>query len=474
MTLLGASGPAGLAVLPEEGCCLSHGELGAEVRALAAKFPPPGLLFCLCHNDLPTLLCYLACLDRAVVPLLLPGGIDKARLAGLLEAYRPNYVFHKRDDLAGISAQTILHCGEYGLYRTGDDIRHVLHPDLALLLTTSGSTGSRKLVRISRRNLLANADSIIDYLGIEAGERAITTLPIHYSYGLSVINSHLRGGAALLLSDRSIMERQLWAQIQRDGATSLAGVPYTYDMLLKLGIERLKMPAMRTFTQAGGRLAPERIRRVAESCGARGMRFYTMYGQTEATARIAYLPWQETLARAGSIGRPIPGGALWLEDPQGLRITQAGCTGELIYSGPNVCLGYATSHRNLALGDQNHGILRTGDLAIIDDYGYFTLVGRASRFVKIFGNRIALDEVESLLHEQGLSATVTGTDERLDVHLEGQLPDYDLQTRLAATLGVNPTAIAVRALPSIPRLESGKIDYASLAGILSPRDVDAH
>ena len=139
-----------------------------------------------------------------------------------------------------------------------------------------------------------------------------------------------------------------------------------------------------------------------------------------------------------------------------------------------MCLGYATSYRNLALGDQNHGILRTGDLAIIDDYGYFTLVGRASRFVKIFGNRIALDEVESLLHEQGLSATVTGTDERLDVHLEGQLPDYDLQTRLAATLGVNPTAIAVRALPSIPRLESGKIDYASLAGILSPRDVDAH
>ena len=125
MTLLGASEPAGLAVLPEEGACLSHGELAAEVGTLAAKFPQPGLLFCLCHNDLPTLLCYLACLDRGVVPLLLPGGIDKARLAGLLEAYRPNYVFHQRDDLAGISARTILHCGDYGLYRLSDGARHV-------------------------------------------------------------------------------------------------------------------------------------------------------------------------------------------------------------------------------------------------------------------------------------------------------------------------------------------------------------
>ncbi len=463
MTLLGGRSPQAVAVLPEEGPAISYGELATRISEFAATYPEAGLAFCLCNNDLPSLLAYLGCLERGVVPLLLPGGLDKGRLLGLIDVYRPKYLFHRRPDLEDLSGTSIGRYDAYILVMMANGGGYPLHPDLALLLTTSGSTGSHKLVRLTLDNLLANADSIVDYLQIDEGERAVTTLPMHYSYGLSVINSHLRAGATVLLNDCSVMERGFWDQVQRDGATSIAGVPYTYEMLLRLGIGRLKMPAVRTMTQAGGRLSPDRIRRVAEACAARNIRFFTMYGQTEATARIAYLPCQDTLARAGSIGKPIPRGSLWLEDEGGNRITVPGTRGELIYAGPNVCLGYASSWRDLAAGDDNHGRLRTGDLAEVDEEGYFTLVGRASRFIKVFGNRVALDDVEAILNQLDFTVAVTGIDDRIDVFLEGHAVPDELRIKLAAILGLNPAAIALSALDRLPRLESGKIDYTALA-----------
>jgi acyl-coenzyme A synthetase/AMP-(fatty) acid ligase len=187
-----------------------------------------------------------------------------------------------------------------------------------------------------------------------------------------------------------------------------------------------------------------------------------MYGQTEATARIAYLPWQETEARAGSIGRAIPGGALWLEDEHKQRIEQPGVPGQLVYSGRNVCLGYATSAIDLANGDDNEGILHTGDLAVLDENGYFTLVGRLNRFIKLYGNRVSLDEVERLVASSEFAVAATGTDDHLRVYVEAPTAPSSLRADLAATMGINPAAISVFSISALPRTENGKIDYASL------------
>lgn len=474
MRLFAARDPAAIAIYPEDASPVTYGELATAVAEFATRFTDPGVVACVCDNDLPSLVCYLAALEAQRVPLLLPGGMPRSQLLGLIEAYRPHYLFHRRDDLADLGAYIAGQFGPYLLSRLADSPVATVSPDLALLLTTSGSTGSRKLVRLSIGNLRANAASIADYLEIGTAERAITSLPMHYSYGLSVINSHLHAGASLVLTNRSIMERGFWDLLREHEVTSMAGVPYTYEMLLRLGIARLKMPSIRMLTQAGGRLAPDKIRAVAQACQARNIRFCTMYGQTEATARIAYLPWQETEARAGSIGRAIPGGTLWLEDENGQRIAQPGVPGQLIYSGPNVCLGYATSAADLARGDDNGGTLRTGDLAIIDSHGYFTLVGRLNRFVKLFGNRVSLDEVEGLLAAEGVTGAATGTDDKLRVFVEDPAAPEATKTLLAKAMGINPIAISVERIAALPRTENGKIDYSSLANGTPLSAIDGH
>ena len=454
------------AVVLEDGSEISHEALAVEISRVQAHFAPRSLVFILCGNDHPSLVCYLASLQAGAVPLLLPRQISAQNLISLIDTYQPCMVVGEG------SVRTLfpdvppgLRVGQLELLELHPSGSAGLHDDLALLLATSGSTGSPKLVRLSHRNLTSNADSIISYLGLNRAERAITTLPMHYSYGLSVIHSHLRAGASLALTGRSVMESAFWQFLRSSSATSFSGVPYTYDMLLRLRMERLDFGQVRTLTQAGGRMAPDRTLRIHDDCTSRGRRLFTMYGQTEATARMSYLDPELLPAKAGSIGRPIPGGTMWLEDDDGCRLETAGVAGELVYSGPNVCLGYASHRMDLSLGDSNQGILRTGDLARFDEDGCAYIVGRKSRFLKIFGNRISLDAVESLLNGWGWEGAAGGSDDRLVVHLAGG--DASLtglaQGRLSDTMHLHPSAIQVRLVEALPRLSTGKIDYKSLA-----------
>ena len=261
-----------------------------------------------------------------------------------------------------------------------------LHPNLALMLSTSGSTGSPKLVRLGHRNVASNAQSIAEYLGLSAAERPITSLPMAYSYGLSIINSHLAVGATLVLTSRGVLEKDFWSAMAEYECTSFAGVPYTYQMLLRVGLLKKSLPSLRTLTQAGGRLDPSYIEQVRTIASERGWSFYVMYGQTEASPRISYVPPAELHRKVGSIGIPVPGGSLEV-DPDG----------ELVYSGPNVMLGYAQCEADLCKGDELGGVLKTGDLGRRDEDGFFYVTGRRSRFLKMFGQRFSLDEIENEL-----------------------------------------------------------------------------
>ncbi len=273
-----------------------------------------------------------------------------------------------------------------------------LHPDLRLLLSTSGSTGSPKLVRLTEANVAANAASIAQYLELGPGERAIASLPLSYSYGLSVLNSHVHAGASIAFTPHSVIRPEFWQDVRRHDVTSFAGVPYAYAMLERIGMRDMDLPALRTMTQAGGRLDPEVARRFAQQ-----RRFFVMYGQTEATARIAYVPPQRLADKPGSIGIAIPGGELSIED------------GELVYRGPNVMMGYATARADLARGDELGGVLRTGDLGHHDDEGFFYVTGRAKRIAKVYGQRINLDEIEAAV--DGPAGAIAG-DDRIDVFAE--------------------------------------------------------
>ncbi|WP_223164219.1 AMP-binding protein [Nocardioides mesophilus] len=347
--------------------------------------------------------------------------------------------------------------------------RHDLHPDLALLLTTSGSTGSPKLVRLSTENLAANADSIADYLGIRPDDLAATTLPLHYCYGLSVVNSHLAAGAALLLTERSVVDTCFWDDVRRHGVTTLAGVPYTFDLLDRVGFAGMDLPSLRYLTQAGGRLAPERVREYAALGRERGWDLFVMYGQTEATARMGYLPPDLADSAPGAIGVPVPGGSFSLAPLPETPLAAPGEleVGELVYEGPNVMLGYATTPEDLARGREVDA-LRTGDVARRRPDGLYEVIGRRNRFAKVYGLRIDLDQVERVFARAGHVVLCADGGDRLllavDVSAKPLPADgASALTRLAKReLGLPPRAVAVLPVDGVPRLPTGKPDYRSL------------
>ncbi|HVV83915.1 MAG TPA: AMP-binding protein, partial [Kofleriaceae bacterium] len=340
-----------------------------------------------------------------------------------------------------------------------------MHPDLGLLLSTSGSTGSPKLVRLSRAAVIANARSIAEALAIGPGEVAPTSLPIHYSYGLSVLTSHLAAGATILLTNDGLLTEAFWTAARAHRITSLAGVPYSYLMLRRIDLAKVAPPTLTTFTQAGGRLEPVLVRQYHRIASERGGRLHVMYGQTEATARIAVLPPEELPARAGSVGRAIPGGTLAI-DVDGTEYAAPGDVGEIVYRGPNVMLGYALDRADLARGDDQAGELRTGDLGYLDVDGFLWITGRSRRIAKVFGLRLNLDEVEALARAAapGLEVAAVGDADRVALFVVGAAAEQLQAVRQAVVgrLGIHPSGVVVGSLTSMPRLASGKIDYRGL------------
>ncbi|GAA4596599.1 acyl-CoA synthetase (AMP-forming)/AMP-acid ligase II [Actinoplanes octamycinicus] len=326
-----------------------------------------------------------------------------------------------------------------------------VHPDLALLLTTSGSTGNPKLVRLSRSAVLANAGQVADSLGITGADVAITTLPLFYSYGLSVLHSHLLRGATVVLERTGIMQRDFWAAVDEHRVSSMALVPYQYEMLRRLRFDPAKYPSLRTITQAGGRLRTELVSEFAGRMAAVGGRMFVMYGQTEAAPRMATLPAERIADKLGSVGLPMAGASFTIED------------GEVVYRGPNVMMGYAESAADLVKGDELGGVLRTGDLGRLDDEGFLFITGRRKRMGKVFGVRINLDDVE-----REFPVTAVAGDDRLHVFAEGIGDDEAraLRTKIAEWLGSHFTGIDVRVIEALPLLPNGKTDYRALEASL--------
>jgi acyl-CoA synthetase (AMP-forming)/AMP-acid ligase II len=427
---------------------LTYRELAERVDDLAVRLGTERRLVALAAaNDLESLVAYLAALVGGHPLILLPE--DKpAALDSLVAAYDPDVIVRSGN------GRTVLEERRPGT-------RHELHPDLALLLSTSGSTGSPKLVRLSHANLQSNAESISEYLNIGPDDRAATTLPMSYCYGLSVINSHLLRGAGLVLTDLSVVDPCFWELFRSRGATAFAAVPYTFELLERVGFADMDLPGLRYVTQAGGRMAPESVRRYAELGRRKGWEFFVMYGQTEATARMAYLPPELAATVPGAVGVAVPGGSFRIEPVPGLE------HGELVYSGPNVMLGYAESPSDLAAG-RSITELRTGDLARKHPAGVYEVVGRRSRFVKIVGLRVDLGQVERILADLGVQAASAGTDDGLVVAVEGDHDTRLLGKVLAQGVGLPRAALELHTVQQLPRLATGKLDYQAVLALSRP------
>ena len=430
--------------LATDGEALTYAELADRVDGAAADLGASRRLVLIAGaNRLESVVAYLGALRGGHVPLLVPDG-PEAHVAELVAAFDPDVVVRAAEGMAERRA----------------DSAHELHPDLALLLSTSGSTGSPRLVRLSHANLQSNAEAVASYLEIDDDDRAITSLPLHYCYGLSVLHSHLAHGAGVVLTDRSVVDPCFWELFRAHRCTNLSGVPHTFELLDRIGFDRLDLPTLRFVTQAGGRMDPAAVRRYAALGVRDGWDLVVMYGQTEATARMAYLPPSLTAEHPESIGVAIPGGTLRIDpigdDPD---------VGELVYAGPNVMLGYAERPEDLALG-RTVTELRTGDLARRRPTGLLEIVGRINRFAKVAGLRIDLEQVERRLRAEGHTVLCASDDHQLVVGREARpgraLPVAD---RAALASGLPLSRIRLIELDELPRRPNGKPDPAALLAL---------
>lgn len=444
-----------IAAIDDSGRNVTYGEICAFSEEFAKHLPSRSLIFILSENTIGSLLGYLSSLSNKIVPLIISAKTESGLYTHLRDVYQPSCMWIPEEMVEQIGYEPVFKAWDYALVKTGFPAIE-LYEDLSLLLPTSGSTGSPKLVRHSYRNIEANAENVSRLFELTEAENAMAILPMHYTMGLSVIASHLWSGASLLLSGRSLLDKGFWAMLKE--ATSFTGVPYSYEILTKMRFTRMNLPNLKIITQGGGKLTTEMWNTLATYAQNNGKKFIATYGQSECTARMAYLPAELAMTKICSIGIAEPGGQLSIVDAEGNETFEGEATGEMVYRGENVTLGYATCREDLKKGDENHGIMHTGDLARRDEDGCYFIVGRMKRFLKIFGLRIGLDEVENIIKsEYQADCYCKGDDQKLIIlitkpELAEQLPSFiEEKTHLFHQ------NIEVQVVDSILRNEAGKV-----------------
>lgn len=441
---------------------ISYRELADRVSQKSLTFGPGKMLVAIeaSHSE-HAIIGYLAALQAGHAIVMIPPA-NQAQRAIIDDAFAPDITYREIDG----------RWRAIGLPHGRDRHDAPPHPDLALLLMTSGSTGHAKAVRLSSRNLDANAASIAQYLGLTPTDRGCMVLPLHYCYGLSVLHSHLSVGASLYFPGISISDPRFHDRLEQSGCTNFSGVPYSYELLESIEL-RGRMPrSLRFMTVAGGRLSPDMIGRYDRALREKNGAFFVMYGQTEGTARLAYVPPDRLAGNEDRIGVAVPGGTLTLEDEHGRTIAASGQVGELVYRGPNVMMGYASSRHELTHGPQLE-CLKTGDLAEMDDQGLFRICGRLKRISKIAGLRISHDAMEEALEKHGIRAAVVGDDRSIHAYSADPASEVVIKRILAAASGLTLLQVGATSQAELPRLSSGKIDYAALTTQFTGRNVDA-
>lgn len=351
------------------------------------------------------------------------------------------------------------------LQATYGDTGTAIHPKLSHLLPTSGSTGSPKLVRHCYDNVEAAALNISTFFELTENDRPLLVLPLYYTMGLSVVFSHLKVGATVLITGRNMTDPVFWKFLKEEKATSFTGVPYSFEILNLMRFMRMDLPHLTLLTQGGGKMPRALNEKFVEYCEQKGKKWIATYGQSECTARMTYLPAKWAREKMGSIGIAVPNGELSLIDDEGNEIHTPHTEGEMCYRGKNVTMGYATKKEDLLLGDERHGFNRTGDLAYFDEDGCYYIAGRMGRFLKLFGMRVGLDECEQIIRantNNNMECACVGTDEKMIVYITDETQQQNVKDLLVEKTHIVATSFEVRVIAEIPKNEAGKKLYAKL------------
>lgn len=454
--------PQRLAAIDSSGARLRYADITKLSQDITALTPTRSLCFLLVENNVGGIAWTMAMLEsRQIVPLILNVKTEETLYKQLLDTYQPTYIC--APDSIEVKGELVASQWGYNLTKIANQ-QIALHTELSHLLPTSGSTGSPKLVRHRYDNIEAAGLNISTFFELKETDRPLMVLPLYYTMGLSMVFSHLRVGATILITGLSMTDINFWKFLKEQQATSFTGVPYSFQILNLMRFFRMDLPHLELLTQGGGKMPTDLNQKFAEYCRDRGKRWIATYGQSECTARMAYLPAKWALDKVGSIGIAVPNGELSLIDTEGHLITTPHTEGEMCYRGKNVTMGYAREQVDLSLGDERNGYIRTGDLAYFDEDGCYYIVGRMGRFLKLFGMRVGLDECEQIVQTDcGIECACVGTDEKMIVYITNADKQNEVKDTLVQKTHIVATSFQIRVISEIPKNEAGKKLYSKLS-----------
>ena len=451
-----------LAAIDAAGNRLTYGELCYFSKILEQAMPFRSLLFLLTENNVGGIAWSIGCMGAKQVPLILNAHTEEGLFQNLMEIYRPPYLCVPAVNPMAGQFKVVMEAYGYVLLATGNE-PCPMHEELSHLLPTSGSTGSPKLVRHKYENIEAAALNISTFFELTSNDRPLLVLPLYYTMGLSIVFSHLYAGATVLVTNQSMTDRAFWQFMKEQRATSFTGVPYSYEILNLMRFFSMDLPDLQLLTQGGGKMPKTLNQKFVDYCKSTGKRWIATYGQSEGTARMAWLPSEWAESKMGSIGRAVPNGEMFLIDSEGNTITEPNVQGEMCYRGKNVTMGYARQREDLLLGDERNGFLKTGDLAYQDEDGCFYIVGRMGRFLKLFGMRVGLDECEQIIKAKFLiECACVGNDEKMTVYITDETLTASVKEELVDKTKLVATAFEIKVIPAIPKNEAGKVLYSKL------------
>ena len=412
------------------------------------------IFFLFIENSKESILFYFQLIKENHVPILLSPDLDDKSITVLLNKYKPNYILSlkKINKLKNLYSE-IKQFNKYILYEECRKKLHDVHKDLCLLMSTSGTTGSPKFVKISYDNLHHNTNSICRFLKVKNTDTTITTLQPNYTYGLSIINTHINKGARIILNNDSLIQKNFWEKCNKFKVNSFGGVSFMYEMLQKLRFEKISTTNLKYITHAGGKLNKTLHKYILNVCDIKSLKFISMYGQTEATSRISYLPWKYSNTKISSIGKAIPGGKLFIKNNKN--------KGEICYRGKNIMIGYAKDYNDLKKKEIIK-TLYTGDYGRKDKDNFFYIDGRKDRFIKFYGHRINLDEIDQYLKDNNFFTVTIFKNDKFIIYFENNYNIDEIKKKIIDKLKITKKFIQIKKIKSIPTTVSGKVKFYKL------------
>ena len=435
----------------------SYKEILETADQIESKIGNRSLIVMIADNDVAPIMGYISFIRSDNVTILLDKSFKIEYIQKIINKYKPNYLFGPPEYFdQSIKTDVVFFLKNYKLFKTNYKKHKKINKKNLLLLSTSGTTQNPKFVRLSNSNLYNNTRSIIKYLKIKSDHNTITTMPMGYSYGLSIINTHLSSGSKIILNNKTVFDRSFWKLVDKYKITSFGGVPQLYELLKQLKFEKINLPHLKYLTQAGGKLEKKILKYFENICKEKNIKFIIMYGQTEASPRISYLEWKKFTLKFGSIGKVLSGSKFKILDKRGKYIKSTYSVGELIFFGKNVSLGYASDLEDLYKSDINKGKLFTGDLVYKDNDNYLYIVGRKNRISKIFGLRINLDDIEKQLKKKQYEVKCVPDNKYLKILITNDYNHEKMKQTIQNLYGINRNFILISKVEKFTNLSSLK------------------